>query len=271
MMKKNKPLTSIIVTAYDQIQTMRNVTLTAIENIIKYTEEKDHEIVFVDTIPKGAEELRWWDGNRILNMGERDDRRWYRLFERDHPDPGQYVAYNVGARRARGDYLCFYQNDVFVGEGWLEGMRYYLDKGLADVVMPDQYPKPREYIKESYRLDPDSDEAMYGGNRDAGMFLMTREAFDKIGGWNEHMRINVGEKDLYEAISKAGLTLAMTRKTPILHLKHSVGWIKGKDYQEVYSHDSDVSNKTMDIEFNKRPRRKSDKDNYVQYHRIREK
>lgn len=224
------PLTSIIVTAYDFNQTLRNITLQAMESIIKYTDEGEYEIVFIDTIPTGARGLRWWDGYKILQMGERDDRRWYKFYEDEEGDPGQYACYNKGVEHAKGELLCFYQNDVFVPEGWLTNMRWYIDHGY-DVVMPDQYPRTRAEVKEAYGLEFDSEEAKKG-TRDAGLFLMTRDAYKKLGGWNEKIMNNYGEKDLFDGFGEHNLKHVCTKKVMVLHVKHAVGWIKDREKYE---------------------------------------
>lgn len=244
-----EPTVSIIMVAYDANQTMRNVTLQAIESIIKYTDEKDYEIVFMDLVPTGAESLRWWDGYHILQMGERDDRRWYKEFEKDTGDPGQYAMYNQGVKHAKGKHLCFFQNDVFVGEGWLKDMLYYLDNDLADCVLPDQYPRTREEILRFYDM-PHEDANV--GRRDAGLVLMSRDAYERVGGWNEAIKMNYGEKDFYERIDRAGVRQVVTVKTPILHLKHATGWLKGVNQEEKYNEENSLSSTIVQMPFDER-------------------
>lgn len=255
---KNKPLTSIVMVAYDLNQTMRNITLTAVESIIKYTDEKNYELIFVDVIPKIVErDLNWWDGYNILRMGERDDRRWYKIYEIDEGDPGQYACYNLGFKKAKGDYICIFQNDVFAHEGWLDSLKYYLDNDLLDVVMPDQYPKTRQEMLDAYSLKVDYDNVKASeGVRDAGLFLFTREAYKKIGGWNEEIRTNYGEKDMFQRFDGGKLRHMATKKCPILHLKHGTGWIKGKVMKDVYQEDNRISSTIIQQDYNERKGRK---------------
>jgi len=233
-MQKNKPLTSIIMVAYDYTQLMRNVTQLAIESMVKYTDEEDYEFILIDVIPPGSESLRWW-GNDELQLGEREDRQWIKIYEKDEKDPGQYACYNKGAKMARGDYICFFQNDIFVHEGWLDNLKYYLDNKLADVVFPDQQPKTREFVKESYQGT--YADATKGGCREAGMLLITKEGFERTGGWNEKMKMHYGEKIFYYALSGVGLKWVVTCKTMILHLKHGSGWDKNTMNYEKYKQD----------------------------------
>lgn len=239
---KNKPLTSIIFLAYDLTQTNRLITQAALQNIIKYTDEEDYELIFIDVIPVGAESLIFngYYVDEFYKLGKRADRKWIKRYCSQTTDPGQYACYNLGAKEAKGDYLCFFQNDVFVWEGWLKNMKYYLDQKLADVVYPDQQAKSREFVKASYKFPINSKEALQGA-RDAGMILMTKEGFKKTGGWNEKIKIHYGEKDFFTRISKAGLKDIVTCKTMITHLEHAAGWTRVDLEKENYDNDSTIS------------------------------
>jgi hypothetical protein len=244
-MFKNKPLTSIIFTSYDQTQVMRNITKTSLESICKYTDDEDYELIWVDTVPQGAEGL-WFNKaylDNVFKFGEREDRILIRQYLSEMKDPGQYACYNIGAKKAKGDYFCFFQNDVFVGEDWLTHLKYHLDKKLADAIVPDQSPRDRAFVKESYATKYGEDNQ---GNRDAGLLLMTREIYDKVGGWDEAMRIHYGEKIMYFKLGSAG-TFILTRKTMILHLEHAGGWEKHSLDKAKYDQDCEVSGEHLRI------------------------
>lgn len=235
-------LTSIIFTAYDMTNTMRLITQAALQNIIKYTNEEEYELIFIDTIPIGAESLLFnrYYSDEIFKLNLRPDRKWIKRYVKDEPDPGQYACYNIGAKEATGDYLCFFQNDVFVNEGWLKVLRYYLENDLADVVFPDQQAKERAFVKASYKFKMDSLKSGQGA-RDAGILMLTKEAFAKLGGWNENIKVHYGERDIYERIGKLGLRERLTNKTMITHLEHAAGWTRVDKEKEKYDQDSTVS------------------------------
>src|SRR3990167_1018491 len=161
-MIKNKPLTSILFLSYDLTQTMRNVTMTSLSSIVKYTDEQDYELIWLDVIEKGYGNLglNGYYIDEVFEINKRDDRKRIVHLIENNPDPGQYACWNKLADMATGEYLCFYQNDVFVQEGWLRKLRYYLDRDMCDAIFPDQQPKKREYIKNSYTYNPDSTEAL---------------------------------------------------------------------------------------------------------------
>lgn len=224
--------TSIIFTSYDLTQTMRQITMKSLENIFKYTDE-GYELIWMDTIPKQT------FGQVYLNpyyveqwqFNKRDDRRKIEITD----DPGQYSVYNMGAKEAKGEYLCFFQNDVFVPEGWLTDLEWYLDNMLeVDAVFPDQGLNFRETVKKSYQLE--HKEAMTG-TRDAGILFIRRLSFEKIGGWNEGMKTHFGEGDLYGKLSH----FIVTQKPMITHLEHAAGWERALHEWDRYSADTTVS------------------------------
>ncbi|MFA5013917.1 MAG: glycosyltransferase [Actinomycetota bacterium] len=239
-MQKNKPLTSIIILAYDLNQLMRQITALAIESVVKYTDEEDYELILIDTIPVGAEKLTFFDTFKVFLLNKREDRICIKQYLKDMENPGQYGSYNIGAKLAKGDYLCFMQNDVIVTEGWLSNMKYFLDNKLAGAVQPNQFPKTREYVKWAYNLDSSTVEATQGA-RDAGMIMMTRETFEKIGGWNEKIKMFFGEKDIYERLAKNGLSVVGATKAMVLHVNSATYYIRQDIELEKQTEDIDVS------------------------------
>jgi GT2 family glycosyltransferase len=238
-MNKNKPLTSILFLSYDLTQTMRNVTMTSLSSIVKYTDEEDYELIWYDVIEEGYGYLglNKYYTDEIFEMNRRNDRtRIVDVLSKNNLDLGQYAYWNKLADLAKGEYLCFFQNDVFVTEGWLPKLRYYLDNNLCDAVFPDQQPKKRDYVKKSYTYNPNSKEAMDGG-RDAGMLYIKRDVFYKIGKWNDKLKIHTGEKDIYQRIPRQ----ITTNQTMIMHIEHGSGYDKRDLLTDKYNYDSKVS------------------------------
>ncbi len=238
-MNKNKPLTSILFLSYDLTQTMRNVTMTSLSSIIKYTDEEDYELIWLDVIEKdyGHLGLNKYYTEEIFEFGRREDRKRVIHYVEQTPDPGQYACWNRLADMAKGEYLCFFQNDMFISEGWLPKLRYYLDNNLCDAVFPDQQPKKRSYIKLSYTYDRDSNEAKTGG-RDAGMLYIRKDIFKTIGGWNEKKRIHSGEADIYARIPRQ----ITTNQTIVLHIEHGNGYDKRDKLPDKYNTDCQITN-----------------------------
>jgi len=183
------------------------MTMTAIDCIGKYTNPDEYELIVVD--PEPTEPIR----NEYKVLPE-----YAHLTP--SPDPDYASCMNLGAKEAKYDYLVFIQNDVFVHEGWLPGLRQYLESSDFDVVFPDQVPRSRQFVLDSYQVDPFGPEILGGrlvGARDAGLIMMTREMFDKVGGWGEGMSL-LAERDMFERLGKAGMRQAQTTKVYITHI-----------------------------------------------------
>lgn len=104
-------------------------------------------------------------------------------------DPGFCVsrARNMGAARSTGEWLCFIDADVLVKPGFVAWLREHL--------------KPDAYWRAS--------RPAIGAKRDAetwGTFLCPREAFEKVGGYDEVIRGWGGEDaDLYLRLGAIGM------------------------------------------------------------------
>lgn len=188
--------------SYDRTPVHRNITSAALGNIQMYTDKEDYEMILVENKPLGE-----------LN-------RKYQLFFLDHHiikdrDIGVSASRNLGTKIAdsKSEYFCFIDNDVFVWEGWLLGLRAYLESGLWDAVWPHQCQTTREFVKESYK--PNSDDS---GNDDAGLILITREAFEKTGGWDERFFSVYHDAAFRRRMSKAEIKIKCTNRVIITHL-----------------------------------------------------
>jgi GT2 family glycosyltransferase len=200
----------------------------------------------MDTIPVGAENLTFYDTFDVFQFDKREDRIHVKQYLKDMENPGQYESYNIGAKLAKGDYLCFMQNDVLVTEGWLPNMKYFLDNKQALAVQPNQFPKTREYVKWTYNLDPNGGDGLKGA-RDAGMLMMARETFDKIGGWNGKVRMFFGEKDIYERLDKIGVSVYGVTKALVLHLDSMTYYARNDIEREKLTEDINVSAKETNL------------------------
>ncbi len=177
--------------------------MQAIANVTKFTDTDEYEMIVVDPKPKYP--IR--DDYKVLKIDEH---------LRIDKDPGYTGGMNLGASVAKGDYLVFIQNDVFVHEGWLPGLRQYLESGKYNVVWPDQVPRDRAYVKATYDRGPFEPESLVAG-RDAGLIMMTKDIFDKSGGWDPELGL-LAEKDFYQRLSNAGAHWTDTNKVIITHI-----------------------------------------------------
>lgn len=225
--------TSIIFTSYDLTQTMRQITMKSLESIFKYTDDEDYEIIWIDTIPKNASPKLYLNPAYMEVFGFDKNPNRKRIIQTE--DPGQYATYNIGAKEAKGEYLCFYQNDVFVPEGWLKDLEWYFENmPEVQAVFPDQWPENREFVKRSYELK--HNESMMG-SRDAGILFIRKSSFEEIGGWNDKVKVHFGEKDIYGKLSN----FVVTCKPMIVHLEHAAGWERSIHEWDKYSDDTTIS------------------------------
>jgi len=222
-----RPKVSIIYCLFDFSRTLRHMTMASLANIRRFTDEP-YEIILVDNVAE-------IDGVKIHHR-LRDDYFALRLDDMkikvNQKDHGYYKSLNEGAKMAKGKYLCFIQPDVFVHEGWLEGMAYYLDNNLGDVVWPDQFPNTREWIKDSYKAT--HEEAMGKGGREAGCIMMTREIFDRSGGWDDRLFNEYGEAAFFDRLDKAGARLVVTNKSLITHITAGTRYTMWDEHPDIH-------------------------------------
>ena len=220
-----KGFTSVIMTAYIQNHIQQNMTTLAVANVTKYTDPEDYELILMSDNEK--------DQVRDYGDGSTSPYKIDQYVRTE--DMGYTKSMNEGAKIANGEYLMFIQNDVFVHEGWLKGLRWYLENGY-DLVYPEQPPRTREFVLKSYEMT--MEEGAHLGGRDEGLWAMTREAYDKMGGFDEDLSL-LHARSLYKRIDKANLKVAQTCKVIISH-------IRGATNRQQLEDDYDGYNKRMD-------------------------
>ena len=192
---------TIIVVGYHQTAVSAHMTMACLANITKYTNPDDYELILVEDIPK----VNIRDDFHVLKI----DRH---IILDEYTPFSQKV--NLAAKEAKGEYLAIIQNDCFVWEGWLEAAKYYLDSGI-EALVPDQIPRTRQYILESY--DMTLDQGLDMGYRDACMMILTKRAFNRAKGYNPDMTVLV-EGDFYERLRLSGTEIHTTNKIQVTHI-----------------------------------------------------
>lgn len=180
--------------------------MLCLDHIRKFT-DPPYQLIVVDPVPRVP--IR--DDYKTLRLENDADTIWLKPEE----DPGYTGGMNMGAEVATGEVLVFIQNDVFVREGWLKDLLWYIDNGW-EAVFPDQVPRDRDFVKESYKRDYDNPEAKKGG-RDAGLLMITKAAFERAGKWGKDLGL-LAERDFYDRMAKAGVRWTDTNKVLITHI-----------------------------------------------------
>lgn len=210
------------------------MSMLCLDHIRKFT-DRPYQLIVVDPAPK--EPIR--DDYKTLELDAADT-----LHLKLDKDPGYTACMNLGASKATGDVLIFMQNDVFVHEGWLPNMIWYIENNKADCVFPDQVPRSREYVLETYKREMDDPESMKGG-RDAGLLMIRRSSFEKTGGWDEKLSL-LCDKNFYDRMNAAGVSWTDTNKVFITHIMAATNRQllddDPKEYNDRMKHDADILN-----------------------------
>lgn len=213
---------SIILNSYSPLKSQRHMDMACIADIRRFT-DSDVEIIIVDN----DQTHRFRDDFNVLAP--------YLIIE-NKQNKTVYASYNQGAKIARGDKLMFIQNDVYVHEGCIDKLARYLDDW--DVAFPQQIELTREQVKQLY-LTPDGGTAPFG-QRDAGLLAITREAFDRVGGWCEEYHNLLGEAAFYQKLDKQ---LSWTDRTNaiVTHIKAGTNLSKDSElYNKEMQHDAEL-------------------------------
>lgn len=220
-----KPEVSIIICLFDFAQVLRNMTKACISDIRRFTPEGRYELIVIDNEPK----IPWRDEFGVYRLEDE-------TFIVNDKDRGYYGSLNQGAALARGKYLCFMQPDVYVHEGWFDGLLYHLKNNKLDVVFPDQFPSHREAILESYKAAPEANLGL--GGRESGMVMMTKKIFNKANGWDDRLKNEYGEAAMWNRLDRVGAKWEPTRNALITHI--GAGTRYTMDYENPSQHNADM-------------------------------
>jgi GT2 family glycosyltransferase len=193
--------------AWDNELYQRNITLAALASIRRFT-EGEYELILVDcgTNTSGGYKHQWW------STCQPD--QWIK----PEKDPGFSAAMNLGVSKSKYPLLVCMHNDVMVHEGWNPALQKQMELRPNHLIYPDQMPRPRKEI-ESFYNDPDRHNRE--GYDDAGMFMVTRENYDKIGGYDEDFTRSSMEWALHCRAHGKGLGVFCTVDTFITHISYT--------------------------------------------------
>lgn len=213
-------MNSIILNSYSPNKAQRHMDMECIAEIRKYT-DGDYEIIIIDN----NQTHKFRDDYGVLAP--------YTLIEQENTNV--YASYNKGASIAKGDKLFFIQSDVYVHERTINKLAYYLDE--YDMAFPQQIPISREDVLRIYGLH--EGELAHIGQRDAGLLAITREAFDRAGGWDDRFHNLLGEAAFYSRCDNAGVSWVDRTNAFISHIMAGHNLTKGEElYNAEMEHDA---------------------------------
>ncbi|MBI3309679.1 MAG: glycosyltransferase [Candidatus Melainabacteria bacterium] len=220
--------TAIIMVACDEGKILRSITETSLGNIEKYTKKEEYELILVDNNSQN------WNDSIVSRYNIYDINTYIPL----HEDIGVSASRNLGAEKSDKDskYFCFIDNDVFVWEGWLTKLRSYLEKGW-DFVMPAQGPISREYVE---RAMSGIEEKLWD---DAGLVLIKREAFEKMGGYDKEFKSIFHELAFRNKMGRFSLQGGYTNQVIITHICGATTVGTGKIYTSLRDEETVALNK----------------------------
>jgi glycosyltransferase involved in cell wall biosynthesis len=122
LLSHDAPLVSIIIPTRDKVRLLQ----TCINSIIIKTHYKNYEIIVIDNGSKQKSTLRY-----LRQLAERDN---VRVYQKDIPF-NHSVLTNFGVKKARGEYVCFLNNDTkIITPSWLEELLGIMQRDKVAVV-----------------------------------------------------------------------------------------------------------------------------------------
>lgn len=217
---------SIILNSYSPKKSDRHADMACIADIRRFT-DAEVEIIIIDN----DQSHRFRDDYGVLAP--------YILVE-NAENKNVYASYNQGAALAKGDILMFIQNDVYVHDRAIDKLAVYLKDW--DVAYPQQLELARKDVYKIHNT-PDGGQAGFGW-RDAGLLAITREAFDKTGGWDDRFENMLGEAAFYAKIDDAGLSWTDQTNAIVTHVKAGTNLSKDDGlYNQQMEHDAAILQK----------------------------
>ena len=217
---------SVILNSYNPTQWQTHMTMACLAAIRKFT-EPPYELIVVDNAPK----YRIRDDYHVLEP--------YTLIE-NKKNQTAYYSYHQGAKRAKGDKLVFIQSDVFCHEGTINKLVKYLDE--FDVAFPQQVPLSRGDVEKIYKVKDGKPTEI--GWRDAGMIAITKDAYERCGGWDGRFKNLLGEKAFYIRWDRAGLDWTDKTNAFITHIMAGNNLSKTPElYEKQMTYDAELIKK----------------------------
>ncbi len=197
-----KPKVSIII----PVRFRKDLTEVCIDSILNYT--NDCEIIVVQ---EGEDEDIWHllTGYSVVNQVK---------YIQNKVPKGYAGALNAGLAIAKGDYVCFMNNDTVVTPNWMDGMLKAFDDKDKNVglVSPTFWGTgDRQSVdwnngdQFDYVVDP---MGMIGV-----CYLMSRECINKVGIWDESFGHGGEDFDMTIRVQNAGYSLCIARRAFIYH------------------------------------------------------
>ena len=225
----NSGLVSIVIPVFNR----PDLTKVCLDSILKYT-SYPFELVLVQegNDPEVTKLLRSYETEFVHNETPK----------------GFAGAMNSGYELAKGSHICFLNNDIVAIPNWLTHMMEAFERDSKVGLVTPTYTETK--AKNKQNIDFNNKEENFTYIEDpmslkGVCFLISREALDKIGNWDESFGQGGGEdNDICIRISKAGYKLVVARKSFIYHYGSAA-------FRELFDNDIPYSKKYAASQFQK--------------------
>ena len=223
--KQLKPVVSFVILNFNKAY----LTLQTIASLAVHTDLSDHEIVVLDN---GSTVDDFFVLSKFLPRNVRVVRlRVNRYFGEGN---------NIAVEHARGDIICFMNNDLCFTDGWFDRLltEYRVHVGRAAIgplfKFPDgtlqefggnfsscgqviqRYKNLKNY---DTRALPESEEVQYSS---AACLIMAKSLFTKIGGFDQRYEpVYYEDTDLCAKIGLAGASVRVVRDSVVYHVENA--------------------------------------------------
>jgi GT2 family glycosyltransferase len=231
-MQKNIKI-SIIIVHYKRF----DLLLSCINLIYKSKTKANYEIVVVDN-------------DERKTIGRKLKRKYPKvIYVKSSGNIGYGAGNNLGARRASGDYLLIMNPDTLIYPGAVMNLVSFLEKNKdVAVAAPNFYHKngklfeyqgsrtltpvravfalsfinkyfPNNPVSKKYYLkDLNFDEERQVNSVPGSCFLIKKNVFEKVGGFDENFYLYFEEADIFKRIGDIGYKLYMIPRTKVVHM-----------------------------------------------------
>ncbi|MCS7231527.1 MAG: glycosyltransferase family 2 protein [Elusimicrobiota bacterium] len=223
-----EPLVSIIIPTKDKVSLLSK----CLHTIFTKTTYKNYEIILIDNNSSKDETFRFYTSLEKMSLVkivfDKGDFNFSRLI-------------NTGVKKAKGDYLCFLNNDIEVETPqWIEEMLYFTVKPKVGVVGAKLiYPNGTvqhggvivgiwELADHAFKGCTEKEDYM---NRlitpqeylavTAACMMTKRKIFEEVGGFDEILKFNFQDLDFCLKVYEKGYKIIYTPYAVSIHHEHS--------------------------------------------------
>lgn len=218
--KFENPKVSIIIPAYNQI----DYTYACLESILKNTQNISYEVILADDV--STDDTVYID-KFVSNI----------IVERNETNQGFLRNCNKAAKKARGEYILFLNNDTKVTKDWLDALVRLIDKDKSIGMVGSKLIYPDGRLQEAGGIlwsdgsgwnygrldDPNKCEYNYVKDVDyisGASIMLRRSLWEQIGGFDERFAPAYCEdSDLAFEIRKRGLRVVYQPKSVVVHFE----------------------------------------------------